>query len=63
MTPEEKVLKVLSKDPKHIDIIVSETGLSMRDVSAILTMLMLEGKVTSVPGMRFLLFGDAVPAQ
>lgn len=56
MTNEDKVLAVLSTTPKHIDAITKESGISPRDCSAALMMLVLEGKVRSFPGMNYALF-------
>ena len=53
MTHEQIVLSVLTAEPKHIDTIVHETGLSPRDVSATLMILLLSGKVVSEPGMMY----------
>ena len=56
MTNEDKVLAVLSVTPKHIDTITREADISPRDCSSALMMLVLEGKVKSLPGMNYALF-------
>ena len=56
MTNEDKVLAVLSPQPKHIDVITKDANISPRDCSAALMMLVLEGKVLTFPGMNYALF-------
>lgn len=53
MTHEEIIISVLTTEAKHIDTIAAETGLSIRDTSAGLAYLLLDGKILSEPGMRY----------
>lgn len=53
MTHEEIILSVLTTEPKHIDTIAAESGLSKQDTSAALMILLMDGEILSEPGMRY----------
>ena len=53
-TTEAHVLNVLSKEPKHVDEIRSQTGLPIESVSAALVMMELKGLVQQVGGMNYI---------
>ena len=51
MTP---IWEVLSHDPKAVDVIIEQTGLSAREVSSMLLMMELRGMVTKQDNGRYL---------
>ncbi|OAQ20745.1 DNA-processing protein DprA [Thermosulfurimonas dismutans] len=50
---EEKLLGVLSVNPKHFDELIAETGLPVTELSELLLLLELKGLVQSLPGKFF----------
>jgi DNA processing protein len=50
---ENKIYSVLSNEPKQIDLIISETGLTVSKVAANLLIMEVNGFVKSYPGKRF----------
>ncbi|NLG83190.1 MAG: DNA-protecting protein DprA [Firmicutes bacterium] len=50
---EERVLCALTHEPRHVDLIVRETGLSSAQVNAALIMLVIKGLVRESPGSLF----------
>ncbi|MEK9180746.1 MAG: DNA-protecting protein DprA, partial [Patescibacteria group bacterium] len=55
-TPEEgKLLKLLSKEPVHINKLIKESGLAAGDVSATLTMMEIKGKVKNLGAMQYVI--------
>jgi DNA processing protein len=50
---ETKVFSVLSREPRHIDEVISKSAFSSAKVSAILLALELAGHIKQLPGMRF----------
>ena len=50
---EEPLLEVIGYDPVSMDILAARSGLTMERLSAMLLMLELEGKVSTLPGGRF----------
>lgn len=55
---ESKILNVLSHEPIHVDEIRNQTGISIEQVSAALTMLELKGLIQKTNGMNFLAIRD-----
>lgn len=54
MSPvEKKVLDALNQEPQHVDEICGQTGLSISELSATLTLMELKGLVTQVGGMNY----------
>jgi len=57
LSPEEqKIITVLSLEPKHIDTISVETALSIPQVSSLLMMLEVKKVVRQLPGKMFVLY-------
>jgi len=52
---EQKLVGVLSKEPKYIDKIAIESGLSIPQVSSLLLMLEMKNIIRQLPGKRFVL--------
>ena len=52
---EQKIMAVLSFDPKHIDAISSETGFSIPQVSGMLMVLEIKKVIRQLPGKLFIL--------
>lgn len=50
---EQKILLALSKEPKHIDYLIKETGLPSQAVISNLTFLEVKGKVRNLGGMNY----------
>jgi DNA processing protein len=56
LTPEEKkIVACLSFEPKHLDAIALESGLSISQVSSLIMILELKKVVRQLPGKNFLL--------
>lgn len=53
--PERKIIELIKEAPSHIDLICRKTGLSLGEVSFILTNLELKGRVRELPGKIFAL--------
>ncbi len=54
VTPHEnKVYKFLKKEPMHTDELTRASGLDVREVQSIITMLQIKGKIKEHPGNRF----------
>jgi DNA processing protein len=53
---ERKIVKILSLEPKYIDVISTETGLSIPQVSSLLTMLEVRKIICQLPGKMFVLY-------
>lgn len=51
---ENKILAVLSGEPKHIDYIIKETGLPSQTVTGNLTLLEVKSKVRNLGGMNYI---------
>jgi len=49
------ILKLLGREPIHIDTLVAESGYHVHDVLSILTSLELEGYVKQLPGKKFVI--------
>lgn len=55
-SPEEEViLKILSKEPLHIDAIIRQSGLGAADVSGVLINMEMKGKIRNLGGMNYVL--------
>jgi DNA processing protein len=52
---ERVLLKLISHDPRHIDELIRESGLSTTTVSSTLAMMELKGMVKQVGGMQYVL--------
>lgn len=52
---EARILECLSKEPKHIDIIIKTTGLDSPTVNSALTLMEMKGRVRNVGGMNYIL--------
>lgn len=52
---EHKIISTLSNEPKHIDAISIETGLSISEISSLLLMLEIKKVIRQLPGKIFLL--------
>jgi DNA processing protein len=52
-TDEQAVLRCIQNDPKHIDRIMKESGLTAGKLSAVLITLELKGLVSQVPGKQY----------
>ena len=50
---EEKILSLLSREGRHIDVIIRESGLTTGEVTGTLSLMELEGKVRNVGGMKY----------
>lgn len=53
---EKKIMLVMSQEPKHLDNISTETGLSTSQVSGLLMMLEIKKAVRQLPGKMFVLY-------
>jgi len=53
---EKKIVSILSLEPKYIDDISTETGLSIPQVSSLLMMLEVKNIVRQLPGKMFVLY-------
>lgn len=53
--PAAKVVKLLGREPLHIDVIIKTTGLASAVVTGVLTVLEIEGQVKNLGGMRYIL--------
>jgi DNA processing protein len=51
---EEKILKILSDEPLHVDEITNQTELPISQVSSCLTMMELKGLVKQAGGMKYI---------
>jgi DNA processing protein len=51
---EEKILRALSAEPMHIDLLKSKVGLPVEEVSGALAMMELKGMVRPVGGMQYI---------
>jgi len=58
---EHALLSVLSREPRHIDIVVRESGLAAATVSGTLALLELKGLVRDVGGMQYVRLREDVP--
>jgi len=52
---EEKLLNILDKEPKHIDAIIKQTDLDPANVSSILTLMEMKGKVRNLGGANYVI--------
>ena len=52
---EEAILNCLSREPKHVDLIFKESGLSGPTASSALTLMEMKGLIRNVGGMNYLL--------
>ena len=52
---EKKVIAILDRDPKHIDDVITTTGLPAGQVSSCLVMLEIKKLVVQLPGKNFAL--------
>lgn len=52
---EEAILNCLSREPKHVDLIFKESGLSGPAASSALTLMEMKGMIRNVGGMNYLL--------
>jgi DNA processing protein len=52
---EQKIVSLLSQEPKHLDAIAAESGLSVPQVSSLLMMLELKNIVRQLPGKFFVI--------
>ena len=50
---EEKLLKLLSNEPIHINKLIKESGLTSQEVSSTLTMMEIKGKVRNLGAMQY----------
>jgi len=55
---EAKLLSTLSQEPIHVDEVSRQAGMPIGEVSAMLTMLELEGMVSQVGGMKYVAIRD-----
>jgi DNA processing protein len=51
--PERKLFETLSEDPKHVDVVSAESGLSTSEVLAVLLSLELKNAVRQLSGMMY----------
>lgn len=55
-TAEEAVLlKILSREPKHVDVIIKETNLSSATITSTLTLMEMKGKVRNLGAMMYVI--------
>lgn len=52
---EEKILKILSREPQHFDIICKSAGLASSVIAAALTIMEMKGKVKNIGGNQYVL--------
>ena len=52
-SPEEKILNCLSREPKHIDLIIKESNLDSPTVNSALTLMEITGLVRNTGGMAY----------
>jgi len=52
---EEIILKILSAEPLHIDEIIQKSTLNTSEISSVLTMMEMKGKVKNIGGMHYVL--------
>jgi len=50
---ERRLVEMLSLQPKHVDLIIQESGLSAPQVTSLLTLLEMKGLVRRVPGSAY----------
>lgn len=50
---ETKIIAALDHDPKHLDAIVTDTGLSVGQINAAITLLQLKGLIKQLPGSYY----------
>jgi DNA processing protein len=55
---ESKVLGCIQDDPRHIDVVMKDSGLSAGNVSAVLVSLELKGLVSQAPGKYYVRCGE-----
>ena len=54
-TPTEaRILECLSKEPRHIDLIIKTTGLDSPTVNSVLVIMEMKGKVRNLGGMNYI---------
>lgn len=56
----QNLLQAMGFDPVSTDMLVERTGLAPEDISSMLLLLEMEGRVSSVPGGRFVRIGESV---
>ncbi|MFA7653767.1 MAG: DNA-processing protein DprA [Candidatus Magasanikbacteria bacterium] len=54
---EEKIIDILSREPKHVDLIIKETGLNGPSVMSALTLMEMRVMVRNLGGMKYILVG------
>jgi DNA processing protein len=52
---EAKILKHLSKEPTHVDILIKKTKMDARTINSIITLMEIKGKVRDLGGMNYIL--------
>lgn len=55
---EAKLLKILSREPLHVDDLCNQVGMPIDEVSATLTLMELKGMVMQVGGMNYVTIGE-----
>jgi DNA processing protein len=58
---EHALLSVLSREPRHVDLVVRESGLAAATVAGTLALLELKGLVRDVGGMQYVRLREDVP--
>ena len=58
---EHALLSALSREPRHIDVVVRESGLAAATVSGTLALLELKGLVRDVGGMQYVRLREDIP--
>jgi DNA processing protein len=52
---EQKIVSLLSREPKHLDAIAAESGFTIPQVSSLLMMLEVKNIVRQLPGKFFVI--------
>jgi len=50
---ETRLLAIMNREPRHIDLIIKESGLGSAEIGSTLTLLEMKGRVKNVGGMQY----------
>ena len=59
---EQALMEVLTREPRHVDEVVRDSGLAAARVSATLALLELKGQVRDLGGMQYVRVREPAPA-
>lgn len=52
---EEKIIKLLSKEPVHVDILIKQSGITSQETNSTLILMEIQGKIKNTGGMMYIL--------